>query len=136
MSRRRTMLAGGVVMLAVGLTLAGNAQYLVVSTYRIKNDSGPSVARVRLVLESGRGVRELALYEVGRDRSRTGWLMFRGEASLRASVEPATRPDHWCSTYVEGRGDHVDIDVDAAGGIHCWVKVVGATELGLLNVVP
>jgi hypothetical protein len=55
---------------------------------------------------------------------------------LTATLEPTTRPEHSCSTYVEQSRYHVHVNVDAVGGVQCVSTLAGLTDIGLLNLIP
>ncbi len=135
MSRRR-VLAATTVALVLLAVLAGNAQYVFLSTYRAKNDSGPESVRLVLRLEQVQSARVVRVADIRRDASRTGWLRFRGEASLRAEVEAPDGRRSSCATYIESGWYHADVNVNAAGEAECSVRVVSPLELGLANVIP
>jgi hypothetical protein len=136
-SRRRwlfTFLAGLAVLATV--FVAGNVQYLFLTTYRVRNAGGLPLIAVQLSLESARGVRPVAQLQVPRGRSRSGWLRFTGEAMLRANVADSEAGTLSCSTYVEGGLYHVDVTLDAMGHLECRARVVAPLEIGWLNVMP
>jgi hypothetical protein len=136
MTRRGKLVPLGALATLVGLLVAGNVQYMFVSTYRVKNESGSELVRVHLTLESSGGLQDLGVLAVERDTARTGWMSLRGEGSLQARIQGTSDAHGSCATYVEGRHYHVDVDVDGAGRVHCGVRLVTLTELGLLNVIP
>lgn len=136
MTRRTKLISLTGVAILGGLLVAGNVQYAFLSTYRVKNDSGPEMVRIHLTLDSSSGLQDLGVVSVGRDSARTGWIRLRGEGSLQARVRGRSEPHASCATYVEGRHYHVDVNVDGAGRVHCEARLVTLTGLGFLNVIP
>jgi hypothetical protein len=73
MKTSRPIVALGVLGLLGCAVVAGNVQYLFLSTYRVKNDSGPPVANVHLTLKSSSGTRDLGVMAaVGTNRASGG----------------------------------------------------------------
>jgi hypothetical protein len=137
-SLTRGRIVGGLAAAGVLLVgVAGNAQYMFVSTFRVKNDSAPAPVHVSLSLDQVRGSRHVRTVRLEPDTATTGWLRFTGEATLRAEATGAGgKPSSACTTYIESGHYHVDINVDAGGRAHCWLKIVSPLDIGLMNVIP
>jgi hypothetical protein len=78
-SLTRGRIVGGLAAAGVLLVgVAGNAQYMFVSTFRVKNDSAPAPVHVSLSLDQVRGSRHVRTVRLEPDTATTGWLRFTG----------------------------------------------------------